>query len=139
MSAPHRYLCWTDRLGLVVAIGCALHCATLTALFLSFPTLWLNRRYWEMGLWQKLFWLEWTLLGLAWLMLITAVLSSGFSRALGWPTGLGLAGLTGMSVLILTPLHFSSPWISAAIVACGLAVGLAHLLRLRGHLNATQT
>jgi len=131
MSAHYHHYRWTDRLGMVAAIGCALHCATLTLLFLSFPALWLNRRYWEMGLWQKLLWLEWTLLGFAWLMMLAAVLSGGLSRALSWPTLLGLAGLIGMSVLILTPLHFSGPWISAAILGCGLVVGLAHFLRLK--------
>ncbi len=131
MSTRRHHLRWTDRLGMVVAIGCALHCATVTLLFLLFPALWLNRRYWEMGLWQKLLWLEWALLGLAWLMMIGATLLGGVNGKRVWPTLLGLAGLTGMSILILTPLHFSGPWISAVILGCGLLVGLAHYLRLR--------
>jgi len=116
---------------MVVAISCALHCAMVMLLFLSFPALWLNRRYWEMGLWQKLLWLEWALLGLAWAMMISATLLSGVRGKQVWPTLTGLAGLIGMSVLILTPLHFSSPWIGLAILACGILVGLSHLGRLR--------
>lgn len=116
---------------MVVATACGLHCATLTAVFLSFPGLWLNRRYWEIGLWQKLLWLEWSLLAIAWLLMLTTLVLNGL-RSSHWLTTLsGLVGLTGMTVLVLTPLHFSSPWIGLGILACGVLVGVSHFGRLR--------
>jgi len=122
---------WADRLGMVVAIGCGLHCATLTVLFLSFPTLWLNRRYWEIGLWQKMLWLEWSFLAMAWVMLLLSLSIHGLGKGHRFSGLAGLLGLASMTVLVLTPLHFSSPWIGLAMLGCGLVVGLAHFHRLR--------
>ncbi|MEE4331302.1 MAG: hypothetical protein V2J10_10560 [Wenzhouxiangella sp.] len=116
---------------MVVATLCGLHCATLTAVFLSFPGLWLNRRYWEIGLWQKLFWLEWSLLVMAWLLMLSSLFLNGLCRDNRWVTLAGLAGLIGMTSLLITPLHFTSPWIGLAILACGIMVGLSHFGRLR--------
>ncbi|NBB92078.1 MAG: MerC family mercury resistance protein [Gammaproteobacteria bacterium] len=121
----------TDRIGLIVAIGCGLHCAALTGAFMLWPALWLNRRLWESGLWQSLRHLELGLLALTW----TLVLAASW---LGWrrhrclhPTAIGLAGAATMTVAILTPLHFSGAWVSALAVAGGIAVAVAHGLNLR--------
>lgn len=131
MTVQLRESRWADRLGMVVATACGLHCATLTAVFLSFPGLWLNRHYWEIGLWQKLLWLEWSLLALAWLLMLATLMLNGL-RGSRWAVTLpGLLGLAGMTALVLTPLHFSSPWIGLAILACGLLVGMSHFRRLR--------
>ncbi|OAB59171.1 hypothetical protein AY599_05545 [Leptolyngbya valderiana BDU 20041] len=116
---------------MVVAIGCGLHCATLTVVFLSFPTLWLNRRYWEIGLWQKMLWLEWTLLAIAWLMMLTSLWFHGLGKGRRWSGLMGLVGLVSMTVLVLTPLHFASPWVGLAMLASGLMVGLAHFHRIK--------
>ncbi len=116
---------------MIVSIGCALHCATITVVFMLYPTLWLNRRYWEIGLWQKLQWLEWGLLALAWGLVIVAMW-------LGWrrhhqvgPALLGLAGIVLMTVLITTSLHFSGHWTGAVALAAGLTIALAHWWNLR--------
>lgn len=116
---------------MVVATACGLHCATLTVVFLSFPSLWLNRYYWEIGLWQKLVWLEWSLLAIAWLLMLSTLALNGLRGRHRLTTLSGLLGLIGMSLLVLSPLHFSSPWISLAILACGVLVCLSHFARLR--------
>jgi hypothetical protein len=116
---------------MIVAVGCGLHCATLTVVFLSFPTLWLNRRYWDIGLWQKLIWLEWSLLTLAWLMMILSLAIHGIPRTSRVATLVGLLALVGMTALILSPLHLSSPWMGLGILGGGIIVGLSHFLRLK--------
>jgi hypothetical protein len=122
---------WPDLLGMIAALACSIHCAALTAIFALYPTLWMKRKYWDMGLWQKLMWLEWSLLGLAWLLLFVAM-AFGWSRHRHCGPGLlGLAPLALMSALILTPLHFSGTWTSFAAVAAGLLVALAHGWNLR--------
>ncbi len=131
MSLERHQAPWTDRLGMLVATACGLHCATLTAVFLSFPGLWLNRRYWEIGLWQKLLWLEWSLLALAWLLMLASLALNGLRASSPWTTLAGMLGLVGMTVLVLSPLHFASPWVGAGILACGILVGLSHFGRLR--------
>jgi len=131
MLALRRDSRWADRLGMVVATACGLHCATLTVVFLSFPSLWLNRYYWEIGLWQKLVWLEWSLLAIAWLLMLSTLALNGLRGRHRLTTLSGLLGLIGMSLLVLSPLHFSSPWISLAILACGVLVCLSHFARLR--------
>jgi len=131
MTALRRDSRWADRLGMVVATACGLHCATLTVVFLSFPSLWLNRYYWEIGLWQKLVWLEWSLLAIAWLLMLSTLILNGRPRGHWLTTLSGLLGLSGMSLLVLSPLHFSSPWIGLAILTCGILVGLSHFARLR--------
>jgi hypothetical protein len=109
-----------------MALACAVHCAALTSIFLLYPTLWMKRKYWEMGLWHKLIWLEWTLLGLAWVMCIVAM-------TLGWRchgrTGPGLlafSAIVSLTALIATPLHFSGFWTSYAALFAGLGLAAAH-------------
>ncbi len=122
---------WPDLAGMVAAIGCAIHCATLTIVFLLYPTLWMKRKYWEMGLWHKLMWLEWSLLATSWLLILLAM-------ALGWrrhrrfgPGLLAFVAVSLMTVIILTPLHDTGYWTSAAAVATGLAIAGAHWWNIR--------
>ncbi len=122
---------WPDRFGMVVAMVCATHCATLTAVFLLYPALWLNRRYWEIGLWQKLLWLEWTLLAATWLLVLTAMTLGWYRHRHAGPGLLALVAVGLMSAVILTPLHFSSPWVPVVSVIGGLAVLGAHAWNLR--------
>lgn len=122
---------WPDRLGMIAALACAFHCAALTAIFTLYPTLWLKRKYWEMGLWQKLLWLEWSLLGLAWLILLLAMVFGWWRHRHPGPGLVGLMSLVLLSSLILTPLHFSGSWTSFAAVASGLLIALAHGWNLR--------
>jgi hypothetical protein len=122
---------WADGLGMCMALACALHCAALTSIFLLYPGLWMKRKYWDMGLWQKLMWLEWSLLGLAWVLVVPAML-------LGWrqhrrigPGLLALFAIVLLTLLIATPLHFSGYWTSYAALATGLALAAAHYWNLR--------
>lgn len=122
---------WPDRFGMLASLACSVHCASLTIIFTLYPTLWMKRKYWEIGLWQKLMWLEWALLGLAWLILV-------FAMSMGWwrhrhpgPALTGLVALVAITLLIMTPLHFAGPWTSMAAVAAGLTIALAHWWNLR--------
>jgi hypothetical protein len=125
------YRSWPDRFGMIIAAGCALHCAALTALFLLYPALWLNRRYWEMGVWQKLLWLEWGLLAASWL-LVSLAMTMGWRqhRQLG-PAALAMVGLISLSLVILTSLHFSGRWTALLAMVAGLAVAGSHFWNLR--------
>jgi hypothetical protein len=121
----------TDRLGLFIALGCGIHCAALTGVFLLCPALWLNRQLWESGLWQSLRYLELGLLVLAWALV-------AFASWFGWrqhrylhPAAIGLTGVLVMTVAILTPLHFSGMWVSLLALGGGLAVAISHALNLR--------
>jgi hypothetical protein len=131
MSFPR----WPDLLGMIAALACAVHCAALTTIFTLYPALWLKRRYWEIGLWQKLIWLEWALLGLSLLVLVGAM-SLGWRRHRQiWPILLGSSALLVLAILILTPLHFAGPWTRYVAIAAGLLIAGAHFwnLRLVGH------
>ncbi len=122
---------WPDLFGMAAAVACAFHCATLTVVFLLYPTLWLKRKYWESGLWLKLMWLEWGLLALTWLVLLLAMgLGWRRHRRLG-PSLLAVLAAGGMTLVIATPLHNAGYWTSAAAVAAGLLVAAAHLWNLR--------
>lgn len=121
----------TDRIGLIVSIGCGLHCAALTAAFMLWPALWLNRQLWESGLWQLLRYVELGLLVLTWALVVSA-------SWLGWrrhgclhPAIIGLVGAGLMTLAIFTPLHFSGAWVSMLALAGGLTVAVAHGLNLR--------
>ncbi len=116
---------------MIIALACGLHCAILTGLFLLYPTLWLKRRYWEIGLWQKLFWLEWVLLVTAWLLVLIAMIP-GYLRHRHW--GPGLLALTAagmMTGIIATPLHFAGYWTSAVALLGGIGLVFAHAWNLR--------
>ncbi|MGY6555130.1 MAG: MerC family mercury resistance protein [Wenzhouxiangella sp.] len=127
---------WADRFGIVVAVGCGVHCAGLSLVFLLYPTLWMKRKYWEMGLWQKLIWLEWGLLATAWI-LVTLAMVPGWRRHRHIGPGLlGLGSLLLMTLVITTSLHFASHYMSLVTLAAGLLLAAAHFwnLRLRRHL-----
>ncbi len=121
-----------DRFGMIMALGCALHCLALTLVFVLYPALWLNRRLWESGLIRQLFYLETGLLAATWLVVIVAFV-------IGWrrhhrlvPVSLAVAGLALITPAILvTELHFRGWWGSGLAVAGGITLALAHWLNLR--------
>lgn len=122
----------TDILGMIVSIGCGLHCVALTMVFLLYPGLWLNRRYWEMGLWKKLLWLEWGLLAAASLLALAAM-AAGRRRHRRWgPAIIALLGLGMLAAATLTPLHFQGYRGGALAALGGLLVAAGHWLNLRG-------
>jgi len=125
------YRAWPDRLGMAVALACALHCASLTLIFLLYPAVWLNRSYWESGLWHKLFWLEWGLLALTWLILIAAMLLGWWRHRHVGPALMALTSAGMLTALIATPLHFSGRWTALAAVGAGLLIAVAHFWNLR--------
>ncbi len=124
------YRAWPDRLGMCVALACALHCAGLTLVFLLYPTVWLNRSYWESGLWHKLLWLEWGLLALTWTMLLAAMLVGWLRHRHFGPVLLALISAGILTVLIATPLHFSGRWTALAAAGAGLLLAGAHFWNL---------
>lgn len=126
-----RALRWPDRLGMVVAIGCGVHCAAMTVIFLTWPALWLNRSLWERGVWKHLLLLEWSLLGLAWLLIVTAAVAGWFIHKRVIPGLVGLTGIGAMSLAILSPLHQLGYWGSGLALCGGLMVAVAHWLNLR--------
>lgn len=122
---------WPDRFGMLVAIGCGLHCAALSMVFLLYPSLWMKRKYWEMGLWQKLIWMEWALLATAWLLVILAMVPAWFSHRRLGPGLLALVSLVLMTAVITTSLHFASRYMSLVTLAAGLLLAGAHFWNLR--------
>ncbi len=121
---------WTDRLGMIIAVGCGLHCAAMTVAFLAWPALWLNRGLWERGIWKQLIVLEWSLLGLAWLLILTASIVGWFTHRRWPPILIGLAGAGLMTVAIISPLHTLGYWGSSLALAGGIMVATAHWLNL---------
>lgn len=122
---------WPDRFGVVIAIGCGVHCAALSLVFILYPTLWMKRKYWEMGLWQKLIWLEWGLLATAWVLVLLAMIPGWLRHRRPGPALLALASLVVMTAVITTSLHFAHRWISLLTLAAGLLLAGAHLWNLR--------
>lgn len=95
------------------------------------PALWLNRRLWESGLWQKLLWVEWTLLTMAWLLASLAMVQAWRRRRVIGPGLLALAGLILLSLAILTPMHGSRTASGMALVG-GIATAAAHFWNVIG-------
>ncbi|NDY95148.1 MerC domain-containing protein [Wenzhouxiangella limi] len=122
---------WADRLGMFVAAGCGVHCAALSLLFILYPALWMNRKYWEMGLWQKLLWLEWGLLVTAWLLVIAAMLSGWLRHRRVGPAVLATASLVLMTLVVATSLHFANQWMGLVTLAAGILLAGAHYWNLK--------
>lgn len=122
---------WPDRLGITVALACGLHCASLTAIFLFNPTLWMKRAFWEAGLWHKLMWLEWSLLALTWLVLVGAMLTGWLRHRTLGPAIVAAIAAGLLTALIASPLHFSGRWTAIAAVLAGVLLALAHIWNLR--------
>jgi hypothetical protein len=122
---------WPDRLGMIVAIGCGVHCAAMTMVFFTWPALWLNRSLWERGVWQQLILLERSLLGLAWLLIVAAAIAGWFSHRRWHPAVIGLTGAGVMTIAIVSPLHALGYRGSIMALIGGLMVALAHWLNLR--------
>ncbi len=116
---------------MLVSIGCGLHCAALGLSFLVWPALWLNRSLWESGLWHRMFWLERALLLTAWLLAIVAMRSGWRRHRRAGPAALAWVGALGMSLAILTPLHFSGYLGTGIALTGGLMLGVAHGWNLR--------
>lgn len=130
-SNPSRWNRRIDRLGLLAAIGCGIHCAAFSIVLLLYPALWLNRGLRESGLWTVLWWTEYTMLGLAWLLAVTAAVVAWVRCGSRLPAVLVALGLALLTIAIATPLHGTSPTISLIAVAGGLLVAGAHWLNLR--------
>jgi len=122
---------WPDRLGMIIAIGCGLHCAAMTLVFLTWPALWLNRSLWERGVWKQLMVLEWSLLGLAWLLILTASFNGWFTHRRWAPSLIGLTGAGLMTVAIVSPLHTLGYLGSSLALAGGILVAVAHWRNLQ--------
>ena len=118
---------WPDWLGSCISMACALHCASLTVIFTLYPALWLNRRYWEMGLWQKLFWLERGLFVVTCLIWFVAISMAWRHHRHPGPAVLGSLSLMALGVLIFSPLHFSGQWTGIAAVVAGVGIVLSHI------------
>lgn len=122
---------WPDRLGMIIAIGCGIHCAAMTIAFIAWPALWLNRNLWERGVWQQLILIEWALLALAWLLILTTAIHGWFAHRRWLPPALGLTGVTLMTTAIISPLHTLGYWGSGLALAGGILVAGAHWFNLR--------
>ncbi len=120
-----------DRFGMFVALGCGVHCAGLSLAFALYPTLWMKRKYWEMGLWQKLIWLEWSLLAAAWLLVLLAMLPGWWRHRRIGPGLLALVSLLIMTAVITTSLHFASQWMSVVTLTAGVFLACAHYWNYR--------
>lgn len=122
-SVLHRL---PDRLGVVVSIGCGLHCAAMSMMLMLYPALWLNRSLWESGLWQSLIRLEQLFLLLAWIFALIAMSAAVLRRRNFGPPLLALLGLILLTGAISTPLH-DQPLIGSLIALTGgLILATAH-------------
>jgi len=122
---------WIDRIGLVLAVGCGLHCASLTAVLLLYPAVWLDRSLRASGLWTVIWWTEWLLLASAWLFACVASGIAFWLRRRRLAPAVALTGLTTLTIAIASPLHGSSPSAAGLALLGGLLVGGAHWLNLR--------
>ncbi len=122
---------WADRFGMLVAAGCGVHCAALSLLFILYPALWMKRKYWEMGLWEKLLWMEWGLLAIAWVLVIVAMFSGWkYHRRIG-PGALAGSSLILMTMVVMTSLHFASQWMGLVTLAAGILLAGSHYWNLK--------
>lgn len=122
---------WIDRIGLVLAVGCGLHCAALTAVLLLYPTVWLDRSLRASGLWTVTWWTEWLLLASAWFFASVASGIALWLRRERIAPAFAVAGLALLTIAVASSLHDSSPWAAGLALLGGLLVGSAHWLNLR--------
>ncbi len=122
---------WADRVGMLVAAGCGVHCAGLSLLFLLYPTIWMKRKYWEMGLWEKLIWMEWSLLAIAWILVIIAMVSGWRHHRQIGPGLLAAVSLILMSLVVTTSLHFANQWMGLATLGAGILLAASHYWNLK--------
>lgn len=120
-----------DRLGMVAAIGCGVHCAMFSALLILYPALWLSRSFRQSGLFLWLYYAEWIFLALAWLLVMITMIPAVVQRRRWTAPALAAAGLLIMTMAILSPLHGRSAWVSVISLSGGLLVAAAHIINLR--------
>jgi hypothetical protein len=131
LLAPRFHRRWIDRLGLGLAVLCALHCLATAAVLIGFPALWLKLRYQVpqyLWLFEAERWIAGLSLGIAALALLLAF------RRLEAPgaRSLLLVGAGGVSAgLWWSPLAHSL-WSVPAVSGGALLIALGHYLQLRG-------
>lgn len=116
---------------MLVAAGCGVHCAGLSLLFILYPTLWMKRKYWEMGLWEKLIWMEWGLLAIAWLLVIIAMVSGWRHHRRFGPGVLAAISLIMMTLVVTTSLHFANQWMGLVTLSAGILLAASHYWNLK--------
>ena len=127
-SSPRR---WADRLGLGLAVLCALHCLATAIVLISFPALWLKLRYQApqyLWLFEAERWIASASLAVAALALLLAL------RKLRAPAArsLLLLGAGSVSVGLWWPPLAHSLWSVPAVSGGALLIALGHYLQLRG-------
>ncbi len=127
-SSPRR---WADRLGLGLALTCAVHCLGTAIVLISYPALWLKLRYQApqyLWVFEAERWVASVSLGLAALAFLLALrkLQAPWARSL---LVLG-AGAVSMG-LWYSPLAHSL-WSVPAVSGGALLIALGHYLQLRG-------
>lgn len=122
---------WADRIGLGLAVLCALHCLGTAIVLLSFPALWLKLRYqapqylWVFEAERWIASLSLLLAGLALLLALRRLRSP-------WARSLLLIGAGSVSMgLWWSPLAHSL-WSVPAVSGGALLIALGHYLQLRG-------
>ncbi len=120
-----------DRLGMVAAIGCGIHCAMFSVLLMLYPALWMSRSFRHSGLFLWLFYAEWVFLAMAWLLVAITMIPAIFDKRRWAAPVMAATGLLIMTVAIVSPVHGSSAWVSVLALAGGLLVAAAHIVNLR--------
>lgn len=128
---PASSLRFLDPIGMIVSLGCGLHCLALTLAFVFYPTLWLNRKLWESGLITRLLWMELGLLILAWILVLLAFAAGWRRHRRRTPLLIALVGLALLTTAIRTQLHFMDYWGSLTALVGGLLLFWAHWLNFR--------
>lgn len=127
MRAPSP---WLDRIGATVSAACGIHCAALGAVFLIWPSMWLQRA--RFG--DSLVWLLMLEVVLALLALTIAVFAftRGWRRhRRWWPVVLALLGLSLIGIGVFSPTHDIPLWGNAIVLCGGIVMVVAHWRNLR--------
>lgn len=122
---------WIDRLGVSLALLCALQCLGTAIVLISFPALWLKLRYQApeyLWLFEAERWIAGTSLVVAGLALLLA-----FRRLHAfWARVLLLAGAVSVGVGLWWPPLAHSLWSVPAVSGGALLIAAGHGLQLRG-------